>query len=360
MEYSISLLPLEMNLETKKVLKKLVKAHQALAELKGVASTIPNESIFINTLSLQEAKDSSEIENIITTHDEMFRSNQQEQQFASLAAKEVHSYASALKHGFEAVRKTELLTNNTILDIQSIIEENNAGFRKVPGTSLKNDTTGEVIYTPPQHPDQIIKLMKNLERFINDDSLSEDDPLIKMAIIHYQFESIHPFYDGNGRTGRIINILYLVKQKLLNIPVLYLSRYINHSKKDYYDFLQGVRSNQAWEDWILYLLDGVEKTSLQTITLIKKIKNLMQNTKNKMRSELPKIYSQDLLNNLFRHPYTKITFVMKDLDVSRPTASKYLEQLVELGLLTKHQIGKDNYYLNDQLFNLLKGLGTEK
>ncbi|WP_204104738.1 MULTISPECIES: Fic family protein [Spirulina sp. CCY15215] len=357
MNYSIPPLPLKIDVETRVVLKKSAVAHRALAELKGITATIPNENILINTLSLQEAKDSSAIENIITTHDEIYRSDVLNQQFASIAAKEIYSYSTALKHGFEEVKKTGLLTNNTILKIQSIIEENNAGFRKLPGTSLKNDVTGQVIYTPPQSSQEVIDLMNNLERFINDDSLSDFDPLTKMAIIHHQFESIHPFYDGNGRTGRIINILYLVKQDLLKIPVLYLSRFINQKKVDYYSLLQSVRTDNVWEDWILFVLEGVEKTSLETIELIKNIKVLMQKSKHRMRKELPNIYSQDILNNLFRHPYTKIEFVVNELGIHRNTASKYLEELVGIGLLSKYKLGKENFYLNNALFELLRNVG---
>ena len=360
MNYSPPLLPLATDIETKIVLKKLARAHQALAELKGISATIPNETILINTLSLQEAKDSSAIENIITTDDELFRSDVLSQQFASIAAKEVYSYSMALKDGFEEVRKTGLLTNNTILKIQSIIEENNAGFRRVPGTTLKNDGTGELVYMPPQDGNDVILLMNNLEHFMNDDLLSDFDPLTKMTIIHHQFESIHPFYDGNGRMGRIINILYLVKQGLLKIPVLYLSRYINQNKGDYYALLQRVRTDGDWEKWILFMLDGIERTSLETIDLIQKIKVLMQNTKNQMKQEASKIYSQDLLNNLFRHPYTKIEFVVQELDVHRNTASKYLEELVQIGLLSKHRLGKENFYLNDALFQLLMNVGQSE
>ena len=256
--HSPSLLPLDIEIETRAVLKSLARAHRALAELKGVAATIPNESILINTLSLQEAKDSSAIENIITTHDDIYRSDSTTGHFLTIAAKEVHSYANALRKGFEQVKRTGLLTNNDILEIQFHIEENRAGFRKLPGTALKNDQTGEVIYVPPQHPEEILNLMRNLEQFINDNQLADLDPLTKMAIIHHQFESIHPFYDGNGRTGRIINILYLVKQDLLSLPILYLSRFINQHKVDYYRLLQAVRTDNAWEDWVLYMLDGIE------------------------------------------------------------------------------------------------------
>ena len=223
---------------------------------------------------------------------------------------------------------------------------------------MKNGLTGATVYTPPQHPDEIIALMSNLERFINEDSLCDWDPLTKMAIIHHQFESIHPFYDGNGRTGRIINILYLVQHGLLGSPVLYLSRYINQNKADYYRLLQTTRETGNWEGWLLYMLDGMEQTSRQTTELITAIVALMQQHKEKLRTELPKVYSQDLINNLFRHPYTKIEFVMDELIVHRNTATKYLDELVRIGLLTRHKLGKENYYLNDALYALLQNVSA--
>ena len=353
MSYDIPQLPLSLDLETKPILKKLLKAHQALAELKGVSCLIPNQEILIDTLSLQEAKDSSAIENIITTQDELYKSDASAKEFSTYAAKEVFSYAVALKKGYEKVKKDGLLIISHMLEIQQTLEGSRAGFRKLPGTVLKNDQTGEVIYSPPQNENEIRKLMDNLERFINDDSLCDSDPLIKMAIIHHQFESIHPFYDGNGRTGRIINILYLVQHELLHTPVLYLSRYINQNKNEYYRRLQAVRDQGDWEQWILYLLDGVEKTSRQTVRLIQDMRELMQSHKHKLRNELPKIYSQDLLNNIFRHPYTKIDFIIKELQVHRNTAIKYLDELVKIGLLAKHKVGKENFFLNIALFNLL-------
>lgn len=352
---SLPKIPLDVDLETKAVLKKLITSHKALAELKGMAATIPNETILLSTLPLQEAKDSSAIENIITTNDELFKSDVLQGDFASVAAKEVHHYTKALLHGFELIQETGLLTNNHILQIQSIIEENSAGFRKTLGTVLKNDLTGEVIYTPPQHIDDIQRLMTELERLINDSQYCAWDPLIKMAIIHYQFESIHPFYDGNGRTGRIINILYLVKEDLLKIPILYLSRYINQNKGIYYHFLQEVRTGNKWEEWVLFILEGVEQTSKKAINLIEEIKLQMGSYKQAMRKQLPKVYSQDLLNNIFQYPYTKIDFVVRDLAVSRPTATKYLEELTQIKLLQKHKLGLSNYYVNTSLFNLLGG-----
>ncbi len=358
--HTLPLLPQLGDIETKPVLKKLARAHQALAELKGVAASIPNQSILISTLSLQEAKDSSAIENIITTHDEIYQSDSQINYFVTAAAKEVLDYATALRTGFEQVVASGMFTNHDILQIQECIEKNNAGFRRLPGTALKNEQTGQVIYTPPQHPDDIVALMKNIEDFINKDELSDWDPLTKMAVIHHQFESIHPFYDGNGRTGRIINILYLVKQDLLGSPILYLSRYINQNKASYYRLLQKVRDEGAWEEWLLYMLDGVETTSRQTTILVRGIGALMQEHKQKMRSDLPKIYSQDLINNLFRHPYTKIDIVVEDLRVHRNTATKYLEELVGVGLLRKQKIGNQSYYLNIALYDLLSSVSNTK
>ncbi|CAD5106713.1 Fic family protein [Zestomonas carbonaria] len=358
MDYSPPQLPLSEDVETRAVLKKLARAHQALAELKGVVDSVPNQHILINTLALQEAKDSSAIENIITTHDDLYRSDSVARHFVSVAAKEVHNYAGALKDGFDQVKRTGLLTNADILRIQATIEENDAGFRRLPGTQLKNQQTGEVVYIPPQHPDQIIALMDNLERFINDDTLCDWDPLVRMAVIHHQFESIHPFYDGNGRTGRIVNVLYLVQKNLLGSPVLYLSRYINQHKADYYVQLQAVREQGKWEPWLLFMLEAVEQTALQTIRLVYGIKELMQDYKDWLRTERPKLYSQELLNNLFWHPYTKVEFVQNELGVSRPTATKYLDELVALKLLSKHRVGKENFFLNDALFDLLSNAAS--
>jgi len=345
-------LPIEKDIETKKVLKKLASAHRALAELKGVVSTIPNESILINTLGLQEAKDSSAIENIITTHDDIYKAELNLEGFKSLNAKEVQNYISALKKGFALISKKKILTNNNIIEIQSELEKNKAGFRKLPGTALKNAITGETVYTPPQEYSEIIDLMTNLEQFINDDTMSDFDPLVKMAVIHYQFESIHPFYDGNGRTGRIINVLYLVMKDLLNLPVLYLSRYIILNKGNYYKLLQEIRETDNWENWLLFMLDGVEQISKETIYLIGRIRELIFEYKNLLRDNY-KFYSQDLLNNLFKHPYTKIEFVERDLGVSRITAAKYLNELAKDGLLKKQKLGTGNYYINERLMNLL-------
>ncbi len=350
--YNLSELPLPFDMESKAVLKSLPAAHAALAELKGLASTIPNQTILINTLGLQEAKDSSAIENIITTHDDLYKSELNLDAFKSLDAKEVQNYIEALKHGFALISEKGVLNNRVILEIQEVLEKNNAGFRKLPGTALKNSTTGETVYTPPQDLADIQRLMKNLEQFINDDTLNDYDPIIKMAIIHFQFESIHPFYDGNGRTGRIMNILYLILNKLQTLPILYLSSYIIKNKPDYYRLLQEVRNKNNWEEWLLFMITGVEETSKDTIKLIEEMKRLMAGYKNKLRTNY-KFYSQDLLNNLFKHPYTKIEFVIDDLGVTRLTAANYLNTLAADGLLEKKRIGTANYYINRPLFDLL-------
>jgi len=350
--WALAKLPLNIDLETEKVLKALITAHAALAELKGISSTIPNQNILINTLGLQEARDSSAIENIITTHDDLYKSALNLEAFKSPQAKEVQNYISALKKGFELITKTELLTTKSIIQIQEVLEDNTAGFRKLPGTTLKNAATGEIIYTPPQDYEEIINLMANLEKYINDSEMQDIDPLIKMAIIHFQFESIHPFYDGNGRTGRIINILYLILQNLQTLPILYLSHYIIKHKPDYYRYLQKVREENLWEDWILFMIKGVEETSRETIDLIIKIRELMLDYKHRLRVNY-KFYSQDLLNNLFKHPYTKIEFVVNDLGVSRLTAANYLNKLAEDKMLRKEKLGSGNYYINEKLFDLL-------
>lgn len=356
--YNIPLLPLREEIETRAILKKTISARGALAEMKGVALSIPNERILINTLSLQEAKDSSEIENIITTQDELFQSNYAAQKFRTLAAKEVYNYVHALLSGFEELKLKNLLTLNQIIKIQSIMGETEAGFRKLIGTELKNEHTGETVYRPPQSYDEILYYMRNLEQFINDNTLSDLDPLIKLAIIHHQFESIHPFYDGNGRTGRIINVLYLIKEQLLDLPVLYLSRYINQNKGVYYNLLQEVRTQNAWESWIMFILEGIEQTSKHTIQIIQGIKEMMLSQKQKIRNQLPHIYSQDLLNNIFKHPYTKIDFVMQDLNVSRLTATRYLNALTNISILSKEKHRKDNYYINTELFNFLMNVSA--
>lgn len=349
------LLPLEQlqaaRFDQPAILKKLASSSRRLAELKGVAASIPNQGILINALVLQEAKDSSAIENIVTTHDELFRDDADPDEFTNPAAKEVLRYRQALRAGFDLVRSSGLLTANHIITIQAELERNQAGFRKLPGTALK-DGAGRTVYTPPQDPATIVALMRDLERFINEPDLLDVDPLIKMALIHHQFESIHPSYDGNGRTGRIVNVLYLVKQGLLDIPVLYLSQHIVQTKADYYRLLQTVRTDDHWEAWVLYMLEAVERTALAAIDTVQAIKFALQDYKHRIRAD-HKFYSQDLINNLFMHPYTKIDFIERDLQVSRMTATKYLEALVEAGFLRKQRVGRSNYYMNLALNQIL-------
>ncbi len=357
--YTIPKLPLNVDLETVTILKQLNNANKQLAELKGVAQTIPNEAILINSLTLQEAKDSSEVENIVTTHDELYKAELDSNSLKmSAPTKEVLRYREALHKGFDSVRSNKLLTNQIIKLIQKELEGNTAGFRAVPGTSLKNNK-GDVIYTPPQDINDIEACMNNLESFINDDSVSDLDPLIKMAVIHHQFESIHPFYDGNGRTGRIISILYLVVNDLLDLPILYLSRYITQNKTEYYRLLQAIRdamntidSEHAWQEWILFNLKGVEETAKNTIVLVKGINKLMFEYKQVLKPLFGKQYKHELINNIFFHPYTKIEFMEREMQVQRKSAAKYLDKIVDVGLLSKIKLGRTNYYVNNKLVDL--------
>ena len=338
------------NFETNVVLKALNNAYRHLGELKGKCRTVPNQSILIKTLTLQEAQDSSTIENIITTQDEIFKYRLQDN-YKNLAAKEVSQYGDALYSLFQRYQAKEMITMNMVIETQKIIKGNDAGIRKQKGTALLDETTGQIVYRPPTPP-ELPNLLKELEIFINEENAL--DPIIKMALIHHQFASIHPFYDGNGRIGRMINIIYLVKENLLEIPVLYLSRYINHNKSDYYRLLQEVRDKDSWQEWLLFMINGVAITAKSTIEKIDQIKQLQQYYKNDIRTKHPKIYSQDLINNIFKYPYTKIQFLQNDLKVSRLTASRYLEQLTEGGLLIKLKLGRENYYINQPLVEILK------
>lgn len=343
-----------INLKTNKILEQLTLSSRALAELKGYANTIPNMHILINAVTINEAKDSSAIENIVTTHDDIYKVLT-ESGYKEENAKEVVDYRNAIWIGYEQIKKDGYINTNTIIKVQGTIERNNAGIRKLPGTELKNSITGETIYTPPQNEQEIRKYLKNLEDFIND---NEDniDPLIKVCLIHYQFESIHPFYDGNGRTGRILNILYLVLNKLIDSPILYLSKYINKTKQEYYKLFNEVRNNNNFEDWILYILKGIEITSKETIKLIEKIQNEMKNYKEEFRTKLPKIYSKKLLESLFYEVYTKIAYIEKACGVTRLTATSYLNQLEEIGLLESEKIGREKIYKNIRLIKLLAEL----
>ena len=345
-------LPPKADIETKKILKQLAKTNRSLAELKGFSDTIPNKNILINAILINEAKDSSEIENIVTTHDEIYRAMSLDS-FGDSAAKEVVSYRAALWHGYNLILKNKSITTNMIVEIQSIVEGNSAGIRRLPGTVLRNDKTGEVVYTPPSSEVEIRRLLGNLEDYMNEDDM-QIDPLIKLAVIHYQFESIHPFYDGNGRTGRIINMLYLVLKNLIESPILYLSKYFINNKLEYYNLLQEVRTEENWEDWIIYVLKGVEETSIETLEMARRINHEVQLMTNEIKEKLPKLYSKELIDLLFFEFYTKTRFIQEGLSVTRKTAASYLNTLEKEGILVSEKIGKERIYQNKRLFDIVR------
>lgn len=342
----------EYNFKTPRILEELSNASRYLAELKGFANSIPNQHILINAITINEAKDSSAIENIVTTHDSIYKVLT-ESGFKESAAKEVVDYRSAIWRGYEIIKEKGFISTNILVELQSMIEPMNYGIRKTPGTNLVNSVTGEIIYTPPQIESELRDLLKNLENYINNFE-DETDPLIKMAMIHYQFESIHPFYDGNGRTGRILNVLYLVLSGLLDSPILYLSNYINKNKSDYYRLFNEFREKNNYEDWIIYILKGIQETSKNTIDLIKMIQEEMELYRNKFREELPKVYSDELLDALFFEVYTKINYIELKCGVTRQTAASYLNQLVDKGLLDYEKVGRESIYKNTRLISLLR------
>ena len=356
MEKRLDILPLNKNIETTRVLKQLSRASRALAELKGIAQTMPNQNILINAIMINEAKSSSSIENIVTTHDEIYKAMVRANE-ATPAAKEVTDYRTAIWEGYNLVKMSQMISTNTILRIQEKLEHNQAGIRSTPGTVIKNTATNEIIYTPPQEKEKILNYMKNLEEYINDDS-DMVDPLIKLAIIHYQFESIHPFYDGNGRTGRILNILYLVLKGLIDTPILYLSKYIIRNKLEYYKLFQETRNTGNYEEWIIYILIGIEEMAEETIHIINRIRNEIIKMKYELRDKT-KIYSKELLEALFFEFYTKIPYIQEQLGVSDKTAQKYLDSLVNMGFLTSEKIGRERIYRNERLFNIIKDIDRE-
>ncbi|MDO5575492.1 MAG: Fic family protein [Fibrobacter sp.] len=355
----LDMLPPSLDLETKRVLKRLNDANRELATLKGFARAIPNQAILINALGLQEAKNSSEIECIITTNDELYRAGLFENDKVSPQAKEVKNYAEALNEGYNLIKQRKILTINNICTIQQVLEKNDADIRQQCGTTLKNALTGETVYTPPQDSIEINRLMSNLEQIINnDDSWPNIDPLIKMAVLHYQFKSIHPFYDGNGRTGRIINVLYLILKGLLDTPILYLSKYIISHKNDYYKLLQNVRENHDWESFILFILDAIVVTSQMTIITVQDINKAMHETKKIIQKEF-NFYTRDLVDALFLFPYTRIQHLQNYLNISRNTATSYLNKLVSIGLLEKIHRGRNQYFVNKSLFKILSSIPTD-
>lgn len=339
-------------IESIQILKQLSRSSRALGELKGIARTIPNQKMLINAIVLREAKDSSEIENIITTHDELYKALSVKA-VPNPETKEVINYRKAIFKGFDLIVEQGFIRLNDVIELQNIIVENKGGIRNTPGTVLKNDKTGEIVYTPPQDILEINSLLSNFLEYFNLEQ-SHTEPLINLAILHYQFESIHPFYDGNGRTGRILNILYLILNNLIEIPILYLSSYISDNKPEYYRLLNKVNKTDEWEDWILYMLKAVEETSNQTIDKITQIKNSLEKTIDFVSINLPKIYRKELVELLYEQPYSKIEFVVEKLEVERKAASRYLRKLEEIGVLKSQKIGRENIYVNVDLMEILK------
>jgi Fic family protein len=352
--YSLSkLMPERTRIETIRILRQESKSAAALAELKGIAKTIPNQSMLINAVVLQEAKDSSEIENIITTQDELYKALSVSNAKIDPRTKEVINYRQALFLGYDILKKQGFIKVNDILLIQEQLEANRAGIRAVPGTVLKNEATGEIVYTPPQNKEEILDLMDN---FIHHYNINENDisPLILMAVLHAQFESIHPFYDGNGRTGRILNLLYLIMNHLLSVPILYHSSYIIDNKSEYYKALNKVNRTGNWEDFIIFMLKAIEETSKYTIKKIMSIRDLLDTQINKVQNLAPRIYKKELVELIFEQPYCKIELVVKGLGVERKAASRYLKELEKIGLLISLKIGRENLYINKALMNILK------
>lgn len=345
----LPVLPPTHDLETRAVLKACISARAALAELKQAAELIPNQTMLINTIPLLEAKDSSEIENIVTTTDELFR-HVQGDGAADHATKEALRYRSALQCGFHSLRDRPLCTG-TAVEICRTLKGADMDIRRTPGTQLANDRTGEVIYTPPEGESHLRDLLANWERFLHDEI--ELDPLVRMAAGHYQFEAIHPFIDGNGRTGRVVNILYLIQEGLLNLPILYLSRYLIAHKADYYRMLLEVTRDGAWEPWLIFMIRGVEETSRWTTMKIAAIRSLAEHTTEHVRLRLPKIYTRELVDVIFEQPYCRIANLVEKGIAKRQAASRYLKDLAELGVLNESAHGKEKLFIHPKLMQLL-------
>jgi cell filamentation protein, protein adenylyltransferase len=346
-------LPPALEVETKPVLRAAISASRALAELKGLGQTIPNQAMLVDSLVLQEAKASSEIENIITTSDALFRAFTSDSAKVDAATKEVLRYREAIWAGHSTLKTRPVISTNLFVTLVQTIKGNAAGIRQTPGTKIANAVTGEVVYTPPEGEGVIRDKLRDLEEFIHGDGTM--DPLVKMALVHYQFEAIHPFADGNGRTGRIVNVLLLVNEGLLDLPVLYLSKYIIEHRAEYYRLLRAVTENQEWEPWILYLLQAVEETATFTRERIVSIRELMRETGEVVRVLPGRIYSKELVEVIFRQPYCKTQFLVDAGIAERKTATGYLRQLESMGILQSHRVGREVLYLNTRLYELLAG-----
>ncbi len=355
----LPLLPPKADIETKSILRKTISAGRALAHLNGTLLNLPNPTLFLDTIYLQEAKASSEVENIITTNDELYKSLVADKKNENSAAKEVLSYKEALWLGLKELETKPFITTNLCVKIVQCIKQNNASIRNTAGTTLSN-SQGEVIYTPPSGEAVIRDKLANLEKFINEDENSSDepgrtiDPLIKMALMHYQFEAIHPFSDGNGRTGRILLLLYLKLSGLLDTPAIYLSEYIINNKNSYFTSLRKVTENNDWENYILYMLDMVEVTSQKGLRQLSKISTAIEKAADEIKKKLPKIYSKDLIEILFRLPYTKRQHLI-DENIGNPkTVGNYLIALEDNGFLKSVKVGKEKLYLNQRLLTILE------
>ena len=359
---NLALLPPNMDIETKPILKKAIAANRVLADLKNKANLLPNQDILISNIALTEARDSSEIENIVTTADLLYKADITPEIQLDANTKEVRSYNQALWLGMKMLGERPLSTN-IFISIAQKIKQNSAGIRTIPGTVLKNPSTGEIIYVPPSGEEVIRDKLKNLEDFLYLPQYAEIDPLIKLAVMHYQFEAIHPFADGNGRAGRIINILWLVQEKLLNRPVLFLSKYFLNHREEYYNGLRDVTLHGEWEKWILYILDAVEQTARNTAELIDRIITACKSCKNELQTYFPKIYSLDLVETIFSSPYFRMeNYLQKNSTISRQTASKYLHLLCEpykrtdnatAQILKVYRQGRENIFFNQMMLDIL-------
>lgn len=347
----LPILPPQTDLETKAVLKKCIAARAALGELKQAAELIPNQAMLINIIPLLEAKDSSEIENIVTTTDKLFQYADSPIESMDAATREALAYRTALNNGFRSLAKRPLCTA-TAAEICSTIKEMQMDIRKVPGTALANKTTKDIIYTPPEGEQRLRDLLANWERFLHEEN--DIDPLIRMAVAHYQFEAIHPFSDGNGRTGRVINSLYLIEKGLLTLPILYLSRYINGHRADYYRLLQQVTAQQNWEEWLLYILEGIEATARWTTDKIAAIRALETHTREHIQKRLPKLYSRELVELIFTQPYCRIGNLVDSGIAKRQAASKYLKELASIDVLVETQVGREKLFIHPRLLELFQ------
>jgi len=346
-------LPPAVDLETPEIFKASIRANKLLAELKGFCQTLPNPELLLNTIVLQESKESSAIENIVTTQDELYKATLMGDKVKNQAAKEVLQYREAMYYGLEELKNKEIITTNLLVGIMQKLRNSNEGIRRNTGTKLSNPVTGQVVYTPPEGEELIRAKLFKLEKFINDPEFCELDPLIKMALLHYQFEAIHPFSDGNGRTGRILNILYLIQQEMIGLPVLYLSKYIIENKADYYRLLREVTEQNNWSDWVLYVVNGVAETSQTTLQKVKRILEIKATAETELKALLGTSFSRELNDLLFSYPYIKIGVLEESGIAKRQTASQYLQKIEKSGWLHSFKIGRDVYYINHKLIDVL-------